>query len=367
MILFLVISFSFLFLYLLLISGFYHHWKKACPFHFVKKEEIFISLVIPFFNEEVNLRSLVTSIKDQNYSRDRFEVILVDDHSTDSSLTLAKKLTDDDQNIRIIRNRGSKGKKYALRSGIIHASSEYILISDADCNFSKEWISTFASFFSQNPSVKLVSSGVVIKTDNNFKQAYQALEFSSLIATGAASFFENDPIMCNGANLAFTRKLFLEAFENMHPGINTGDDMFLMLYTKKNYPENYAFIKNLQSFTSTQSADSWAQFFRQRIRWASKSNVYRDKRLIYTAFVVLFTNLILLIFFILSFFDLSFLFYFLVYYFIKSIPDYLFLRNYLEFSRQRDLLKFFIPSQLVNMFFIPLTGISGIIISPNRN
>lgn len=367
MILFLVISFIFLFLYLLLISGFYHHWKKAPPFHFLKKDDVFISVVIPFFNEETNLRSLVISIMDQNYSSDKFEVILVDDHSTDSSLILAKKLANDGQNIKIIRNTGSKGKKFALRSGIIHARFDYILISDADCNFSKDWISTFASFFSRNPSVKLISSGVILKTDNNFKHAYQALEFSSLIATGAASFFEKDPIMCNGANLAFSKKLFLEAFENMYPGINTGDDMFLMLYTKKNYPENYAFIKNLQSFTSTQSSDSWAQFFRQRIRWASKSNVYRDKRLIYTAFVVLLTNLTLLIFFILSFFDLSFLVYFLVYYFIKSVPDYLFLRNYLEFSRQRDLLKFFIPSQLVNMFFIPLTGISGIFISPNRN
>jgi len=56
----------------------------------------------------------------------------------------------------------------------------------------------------------------------------------------------------------------------------------------------------------------------------------------------------------------------LLFLFVKSVPDFLLLKNYLAFSRQKRLIKFFLPSQLINLIFIPISGITGILLSPRR-
>lgn len=363
----LIFSLIILFFYCFLILRFFYAWKKTPEYiSYGKHSKFFISVVIPFQNESKNLEALIEGLKRQQYPIDKHEVILVDDHSTDDSLKIADMLTEDVMNIRCVRNNSIKGKKYALYTGIEQARGENILISDADCSFSPGWISIFASFISANPELKLISSGVKLKSNNSFIQSFQSLEFSSLIATGAASFFQKDPIMCNGANLAFKKELFLEAFDQMHPEINTGDDIFLMLYTKKNYPGKYAFLKNNNAFTISSALNNWKDLIMQRIRWSSKSTYYRDFYIIITAILVLFINTCLLILFISSFFQPVLFTFFLFFLFMKSIPDFLLLKIYLSFSRQKRLLKFFLPSQLINIIFIPLSGITGILLSPRR-
>ncbi len=364
---FLIFSLIILFFYCFLILRFFYAWKKTPEYlPSGKHSKIFISVVIPFHNESKNLEALIEVLKYQEYPIDNHEVILVDDHSTDDSLQIADVLAKSVVNIKCVRNKRNVGKKYALYAGIEQAKGENILISDADCRFSPEWITLFASFISANPELKLISSGVKLKGDNRFIQSYQSLEFSSLVASGAASFFQKDPIMCNGANLAFRKELFLEAFEYMHPEINTGDDIFLMLYTKKKYPGKYAFMKNNDAFTTSSTLKNWKDLILQRIRWSSKSTYYRDFYIIITAILVLFINLSLLILFISSFFQPVLFIFFLFFLFMKSIPDFLLLRIYLSFSRQKGILKFFLPSQLINIIFIPLSGITGILLPSRR-
>ncbi|MFW5644798.1 MAG: glycosyltransferase [Bacteroidota bacterium] len=364
----LTVSFIILFIYCILVIRFYFFWKKA-PDYLASSgmAKTQLSVVIPFFNERENLGIVMDSLKAQDYPSDKYEVILVDDHSTDGSYQMVQELGKNIDIVKCVRNKRRKGKKFALYTGIENATNENILITDADCSFSKEWISCFSSFFSEHPELKLISSGVRLSVGENFMQAYQSLEFSSLIASGAASFFQNDPIMCNGANLAFKKDLFFEAFNHILPEINTGDDIFLMLYAKKNYPGQYAFLKNVNAFTTSYPLNNWKALFQQRIRWSSKSNYYRDFHLIFTASFVLLIHLVLLILLIMTFFQSVFFMYFLVFIFIKSIPDFCLLNNYLRYSGQKRLLKYFLPSQLINLIFIPISGIIGILLPPPRN
>ena len=85
--------------------------------------------------------------------------------------------------------------------------------------------------------------------------------------------------MCNGANLAYEKKAF-EAV-NGFSGIDTiasGDDMLLMYKIWKKFPGQVHYLKSEDAIVSTQPMQTWKQFFRQRIRWASKANKYEDKR-----------------------------------------------------------------------------------------
>ncbi len=358
----LTISFFILFLYMYLISGFWFHWIRSSEFIPGSEEGTFISVVIPMFDESGKLQKLVGNLKDQIYPVDKFEVILVDDHSTDNSYTMAEEMCGKLENFRVIRNVALKGKKHALKTGISQARGNFILISDADCRFSPQWVSLFGKYFSLNPGLALVSSGVIMQGGNSFHEKFQSLEFSSLVASGAASFIQKDPVMCNGANLAFRKDLFLEAFHHIYPGVNTGDDMFLMLYSKKKYPGQISFLKNRFAFTETFAKTHWSSFLRQRVRWASKSNLYRDFRLIYISIIVLFVNLLLIFLFTVSLFHHIYIVYFCIFFFLKSGLDYFFLNSFLRYSGQEKLMKFFIPSQLINLLFIPLTGMLGILL-----
>lgn len=364
--LFLLASTVSLLLYIVLILNFYFSWRKGDLFKAGNEcSQAFITIVIPFFNESENLDSLIRNIREQSYPDEKYELILVNDHSTDDSLNRVRDLISTDMNIKLINNTGPPGKKYALREGVLTSRSDFIIISDADCYLPRDWVAIHGAFFSGNPDVAMVSSGVCIRNPGTFVQRYQALEFASLVVTGAASFFQNDPIMCNAANLAFKKDLFLEAFEHIHPDVNTGDDMFLMLYAKKNKRKMH-FLKNTDSFTLTSAPGSLKTLFNQRLRWASKANFYRDPKLIYTSVLVLLTNFFTLALFLVGLFIPQILPVFLLFLAIKSFPDYLILNSFLDFTNQKGVMKFFLPSQLINLLFIPLSGITGILIPPGR-
>lgn len=366
MIWFLCISVFILFLYFHLIYTWFLAWNKAPGFNPESSETSFLTILVPFFNESDNLPDIVKDFEQIEYPQESFEVIFIDDHSTDDSFNRLRDLIQYHENFLLLKNSKNMGKKYALKTGVEKARGQIILTTDADCSINPEWLQLFSGYFNHYPETLLLSSGVIMESSNRFSGMFQALEFSSLIAAGAASFMKGSPIMCNGANLAFNKDLFMEAFPYMYPDINTGDDMFLMLYAKKTNPGRLSFLKSADSFVKTNPALTWRKFMKQRMRWASKATFYRDLKLIYTSLVIFLTNSLLTFFLAMTFFDYRYLLFFFLILAGKSLPDYLLLKSFLTFSGQKDILKFFLPSQLVNMIYIPVTAIAGIILSPER-
>jgi len=91
-----------------------------------------LTIVIPCFNEEKTLEACINrvfSIEDNNLS---LEVIIVDDDSTDGSLTIASTLADKHPRIIILRHKTNQGKGASIRTGFKHATGEFITIQDAD-------------------------------------------------------------------------------------------------------------------------------------------------------------------------------------------------------------------------------------------
>ena len=98
----------------------------------VSSDFVFLSIVIPAFNEEKKIHDDLTQIYDYFSKQDYiFEVIVVDDGSRDKTCELAKSFETRFQNLKCIHYAQNRGKGYALKEGILQAKGEFVLFADA--------------------------------------------------------------------------------------------------------------------------------------------------------------------------------------------------------------------------------------------
>jgi len=100
-----------------------------------------ISVIVPVYNRAQDLKKTLESIKKQTF-RD-FELIVIDDASSDSSAETAEQFADN-----VIVNDSNKGPAYSRNRGIEHAKGEYIACIDSDCTASDDWLQTVHREFS---------------------------------------------------------------------------------------------------------------------------------------------------------------------------------------------------------------------------
>jgi biofilm PGA synthesis N-glycosyltransferase PgaC len=262
--------------YLIAVFGLITGWIKAMaqPIDGVVKEK-FISIVIPFRNEENTIGHLIHDLQQQEYPRDKFEVVLINDHSEDSSVVAINEELRGPISAKLMNN-AAEGKKSALTKGIRHSIGTIIVTTDADCRVKPGWIRSINNSFSEE-SIKMTFGAVRLETDDSLFSSMQALEFSSLIGSGASTAGFGFPTLCNGANLAFTKDAFTETGGydgNEH--IASGDDEFLMRKIEAKYSNGIRFNNNPENVVTTYPQKTLDSFLSQRIRWAGKWR-YHDR------------------------------------------------------------------------------------------
>jgi poly-beta-1,6-N-acetyl-D-glucosamine synthase len=263
-------------LYFLLMILLLEGWRKAIrqtSRQRVGEESTpFISVIIPIRNEQENIVNLLNGIDRQNYPSEKFEVIMVNDHSEDNTQDVVEKWRAQNSraNFRFINlTTPVTGKKAAITEGVKSAVGDIIVTTDADAAVGTGWLIATAALF--QPSVKMVCGAVRILPGKSFFGEGQAMEFASLIGTGAATLALGIPTMCNGANLAFRKSAFEEVggyAGNAH--IPSGDDEFLLRKIIQRYPKGVDFNRNTESVVSVEALTSLQEFFMQRVRWAGK-------------------------------------------------------------------------------------------------
>jgi len=263
---YLAIFLAYAILVLLLLKG----WNRAILPAAVSGQQPFISVIVPVRNEENYIGVLLGDVSNQNYPDDKFEVIIVDDHSEDKTLVKIEEVLRQQpfKNISILKI-GGKGKKFAITKGVAVARGEIIVTTDGDCRVNSSWLQGIANLFSKD--VHCVFGAVRIEYTQNLWLRMQAIEFASLIGTGAATWALGFPTMCNGANLAYRKRIFEEVggyAGNNH--IASGDDEFLLRKISARYPKGVFFNANRESIVTTHPQYRLASFNTQRIRWAGK-------------------------------------------------------------------------------------------------
>ncbi|MAW31410.1 MAG: hypothetical protein CMD15_05955 [Flavobacteriales bacterium] len=309
-----------------------------------------VSVVIALRNEEKNVNNLLKFLQAQNYCNNSIEFILVNDHSTDSTLSLLNnsKLN----NLRVIDlNDNEHGKKTAIIKAVKLAKGEIILATDADCRFDMNWISSMVAYF-ENTEVHLVSGPVVYKKQTGIFHKLQSLEFISLVISGAGSIGINNAIFCNGANMAYRKKSFID-FNDFNESLSpSGDDVFLLHSIKSRNNKSIVFAKDNNAIVTTDGQPTLNSFVNQRKRWASKSTLYKDFATNYVSYLIFLTNLTFVFLSILSFFSWLFFMNFLLFFGIKFIVDFLLIFPALKFFKRIDLAKFILPFELLYSYYI---------------
>ncbi len=278
-------------IYLVLVAILMLGWVKVtCRTFSSSNEPRTISIVVPFRNEASNLNELIKSFELLNYPKTCFEVWLVNDHSEDDSAQLIQSLIQDRPNYHLLDLPGNLlGKKQAISLGVRSARGEIIATTDADCTVPPEWLMRINHSF-RDERVRMVFGGVKIVAANSFFGELQALEFASLIGSGAASIGLGYFTMCNGANLAFRKSTFeaVNGYEG-NMDIPSGDDEFLARKILSRYPRSIEFLNYRDSVVATAAMPSVKDFIHQRLRWSGKwkHNTFLLPRLLAVTVLVL--------------------------------------------------------------------------------
>ena len=284
-------------LYSLLILYYWRSWVSIVDFRLPIldfESSTKITVIIAARNEEEFIGNCLNSICNQSYPKHLFEVLVVDDHSTDNTAAIVNNYAA--QNVKLISLKYFIGdalnsyKKKAIEIAITQSNGELIVTTDADCVVTKNWLQTIAAFYQQHNPV-FIAAPVSIDCSNKFIEFFQGLDFMTLQGITGASVHKKIHSMCNGANLAYTKKAFEEVggFVGID-NIASGDDMLLMhkIYTR--YPDKVMFLKSKDAIVQTAPVNSIKAFFNQRIRWASKADKYEDKRIFTVLLLVYLVN-----------------------------------------------------------------------------
>ena len=335
----------------------------------VKRNDVFpdvkVSVIVAVRNEALNIETLLKSLLAQDYPSHLGEIILVDDHSSDSTVQLAAELIAQKKEQQILKlitlnEKDGSGKKAALHCGIQASEGELIVITDADCTAGKLWISTISSFYAEHRPQMIL--GPVHMTDKGLLFGkLQSIEFMSLMSSAAGSCQAGIPILANGANMAFTRQAY-ESCGGFSGNMQfaSGDDMFLMMSIKKKFgPKAIRFLRSAKAMVKTPATLEFKAFIRQRQRWVSKSRGYTDPMLIATSMVVFLTN-VWLVFTALAGIGIpGCLKLFLICFLLKMLIDLPLMIGYSRFQRSKSLLWLFPVMELLNAVYTLLIGIAG--------
>jgi cellulose synthase/poly-beta-1,6-N-acetylglucosamine synthase-like glycosyltransferase len=353
-------------LYLILIAAFtfglYNLKEKF--YYFNKKNIVKVSVLIAARNEEKNIFKLLQSLYNQNFPKEFYEIIIVDDHSEDNTKKIIEDFINNHKDINIkVLDAESEGKKKAISQALHKAENELIMVTDADCVLKSTWIESVVSFY-QDKKCKMILAPVLLSPANNLFEKMQVLEHLSLIASTAGSASIGCPVMCNGANMAYEREAALEVEEFRHDfNIASGDDMFLLeQFLKKYGHKNVRFFLNKSAIVETKTCKTIKEFFRQRRRWVSKSKSYTNSKIILTALVVLFFNLSIVSLFLSAFFIPALWSLYFLLTLLKFFIDFPILKSITNFMNQGKILKWTLPLEFIYPFYAVFTAISGLLL-----
>lgn len=233
-----------------------------------------ISVIVAARNEEKNLDNLIKCLSAQVYPLEWYEIIIVDDRSTDKTPEMLAEYEKNIYNLRTTRidkkNPKIVGKKNAIDAGIHMAKHEVLAFTDADCSPGPYWLQEIDRHMTPQTDLLYGYSPLDIKgkwniaTIKNFERAVYAV-----IAAGSLGW--KFGITCTATNMVYRKSLY----ENVHGfsgigHVRSGDDDLMMfkmmphvrkvnyMMTEQSYvPAKYSLTLSTHMALETRRASKW--------------------------------------------------------------------------------------------------------------
>jgi glycosyltransferase involved in cell wall biosynthesis len=236
-----------------------------------------VSVLVCAKNESENLKNHIPLWLAQDYPD--FELILINDSSSDDTLEVMNHFAASDERIKIVDVESNEAfwgnKKYALTLGIKKASNKRMLFTDADCwPATEKWITSMVSSFSEEKQIILGYGGYrgkpgLLNTLIRYETVITALQYFSYASKGI-------PYMGVGRNIAYTSNIFYanNGFTS-HMNVRSGDDDLFVNQAATS--SNTALQYSPESFTYSVSEKTWRNWIRQKRRHGSTASYYKPK------------------------------------------------------------------------------------------
>lgn len=220
-----------------------------------------VSILVPARNEEEGIAAILQDLYAQDYPRDRMEVLVIDDGSTDNTATIVEGMMRSWPGLRLLRSQ-APGKKSAITTGVNAAMGELILLTDADVRCGPQRTGSIAVHWSMERSDLIIlpvwteGRGLLGRIQEDEQAALLGMSMS------AAS-------LAYGANLAFARTAFHSVGGYQGDRFASGDDVFL-LQRMKEAGKKITSLFSAEVAVIATAEPSLRSAILQRLRWAGK-------------------------------------------------------------------------------------------------
>jgi len=231
-----------------------------------------VSVLVAVRDEAQNIARCLNSLVGTDYPRDKLEIVVIDDQSSDQTVPIVSDYLEKYPYIKLLSINGEidglKGKMNALHQGIEFASGDLLLITDADCEVPVQWISGYVQQFTDNVGI---AGGLTLlsqrKESESWFQKIQALDwvFLQTIASGTAEI--GLPVTILGNNMAFSRQVYQQVGGFPGIGFSITEDMALMRAIVKQTNRKVRYHLRPETVIYSQAAPDWLSFYHQRKRW----------------------------------------------------------------------------------------------------
>jgi len=225
-----------------------------------KKQVPFVSFVLPAFNEGKNIRKSIESVQALDYPKDKMEIIVVDDGSTDNTLKEMKKLALEDSRIKPLHKENG-GPADAKNYGIKHAKGGFIVTLDSDSFAAPEALKNMIGYF-EDKRVMSVTPSMAVYKPKGYLQYIQYLEYTLGIFLRKV-FGMLNCIHVTPGPFSIYRKSFFEKYGGFDTN-NLTEDIEIALRIQKH---NYKIENSIHAPVYTVAPNKFKALLNQRMRW----------------------------------------------------------------------------------------------------
>ncbi len=344
-------------LYFLLLAGVYlglRRLRSAQP-----STAFSVSIVIAARNEEDSIDKCMQSIAELDYPEDRFEVVIVDDHSQDRTPEMIAAFCASRKNWKYIllqeKSQELRGKKNALLHGINHSVNELIFTTDADCAVPPRWLTDMVGYF--QPEVSMVLGYSPLEKGKGF--LYRMLQFDNLFSAivSAAPTKLGYPFTSVGRNLAYRKQAYDDAGGFLAlKKFRSGDDVHLTERFRYLNTGKINFCANPTTFVNTRLVRQKREILQQQIRKNSKA-LQTSKSSVLISLLIFLYYLLMIVFPIVWPAAMQL---WIVLLGVKFFLEYIDLQRAARIFDQSDLIPFLPVMQIVYPFQIILFSLIGV-------
>lgn len=228
----------------------------------------FISVIVAARNEEKNIGDCIESLVKIDYPRNKLEIIIMNDRSTDKTGEIVKSYLSSNSGLvymEAVEIQGRlKGKTGALVQAIKKSRGEIIFTTDADCIVKPSWLKEMVKYYDENTGV--VNSYTIIEPENIY-WGFQSYDWLYLLTIASGADGINNQLSCVGNNMSYRRKAYDEAggYENIKFSVTEDFMLLKTIRDKTKWKVKYPVNENIVNYTLP--CEDFKELYRQKKRW----------------------------------------------------------------------------------------------------